>query len=137
MIWYSLAISLHVVAAFVLIAPVLHRLFFFALESPAAPGSQLRTENDTMALLRALSWLCLAVLALTGGFVLYYQGVTVRDVVSGELFTGNYGHLLAVKLLFAAALLVLQLLPARGALVAWMFALVGLTTIGLSAVLIR
>ena len=83
-------------------------------------------------------WLCLPLLAATGTYLLYFQGVTLASVASGELFHGRFGGILRAKFIIVAMLLVVQILAPRldrtgGRLIA----LLGVTGILISAYLVR
>jgi hypothetical protein len=60
--------------------------------------------------LSGLGWVPLAVLIITGIFILYYRGITLHFVVSGGLFLSNFGQLLIVKLVCLVGLAIGQLL---------------------------
>ena len=51
----------------------------------------------------------LAVLILTGAFMLYYRGVTSQSIISGEFFATRYGQVFGLKLLFVLILIGFQI----------------------------
>jgi len=138
MIWYFLAISLHIVAVTLWIGQAIYRTM---IAEPIIKGLG---SQETLSLweindkLDRLGWPCLLISAITGIFILYYQGTTIREVSSGHLSLGQYGQLLQVKLLLVGVMIVLQLFvrPSRVAL-RWCLLCVGLMVIGLSTVLVR
>jgi hypothetical protein len=56
-----------------------------------------------------LGWGALFVLIATGAFVLYSQGMTSQQVISGELFLSPFGWILAAKLILVIALMIFQI----------------------------
>jgi len=50
----------------------------------------------------------LAVLILTGAFMLYYRGVTWQSVVGGDFFATKYGQVFGLKFLFVFILIGFQ-----------------------------
>ena len=50
----------------------------------------------------------LAVLILTGAFMLYYRGVTWQSVVGGDFFSTKYGQVFGLKFLFVLILIGFQ-----------------------------
>ena len=53
-------------------------------------------------------WLCLILLFLTGFFNVLYRGFAIPDLLSGRLWESSFGVVLALKLLFFGAVLVLS-----------------------------
>ena len=51
----------------------------------------------------------LAVLILTGAFMLYYRGVTWQIVVGGDFFATKYGQVFGLKFLFVLILIGFQM----------------------------
>lgn len=51
----------------------------------------------------------LAVLILTGAFMLYYRGVTWQSVVGGDFFATKYGQVFGLKFLFVLILIGFQM----------------------------
>lgn len=136
MIWYALAVSLHILAAVAWIGLATYQLL---VVHPVAkrfdPYWQRREVRD---LSFRIGWPCLGTTVLTGIFLLYYQGVTVQEFTSGRVFVGSFGEALRAKLALTMALIVLQtVVVARPAIFGWPVALVGLTIIGISTLLTR
>ena len=50
----------------------------------------------------------LAVLILTGAFMLYYRGVTWQSVIGGDFFATKYGQVFGLKFLFVLILIGFQ-----------------------------
>lgn len=138
MIWYLLAIYLHIVAAVLWLGQLLYLAVVDHLVAGLGPPERTRPLRDIHDRLRRLSWPCLCVTLATGGFVLYYQGATLHELLSGRLFLGSFGRLLQIKLLLTAALIGLQfLVGTRRIFLESLLVLIGATIIGMSAVLIR
>lgn len=57
---------------------------------------------------RNVGWICLGLLVLSGIVNLTYHGYGWGDLLDGRLWQGPFGHLLGVKLLLVAAVLVLS-----------------------------
>ncbi len=130
MIWYVAAISLHLLAAMLWVGLMLHTLLLGSLGAG-------RLVEDTAERLRRLAWPALGLLALSGIYLLYYQGVTLHDVVSGNLFRGRFGNALAAKLLLVAVLAGLQLVVVRrDPRTAWP-AVIGSAIVVVSAFMVR
>jgi uncharacterized membrane protein len=89
--------------------------------------------------LHQLGWIALVLLAITGGFILYYRGVTVQSILSGGLFLGSFGQVLAIKLILVAGLAMGQLrLTHRPApRLIYLELLATLAVVGLSVALVR
>jgi uncharacterized membrane protein len=139
MIWYFLGVSLHILAAVLWIGQVIYRLA--VVEPLIKRWGPLETPLPLQNMRDKLSWIgwpCLLVTVITGIFILYYQGVTLQEFGSGHLFLGSFGQRLRAKLVLTAALVVLQFFVGpRRIILEWLLALIGLTIIGLSALLIR
>ena len=50
----------------------------------------------------------LAVLILTGAFMLYYRGVTWQSIIGGDFFATKYGQVFGLKFLFVLILIGFQ-----------------------------
>lgn len=86
-----------------------------------------------------LGWAALLILGVTGASILYFQSVTVDQVISGELFLRPFGWTLATKLFLILVLLICQFLlsyrPARG--VIYLTLGLSLAIVGISVLLVH
>lgn len=106
MILYGLCVVLHVIAA----AVWLGHMFFWSLF--AGPGLKRMEDADAGRELRRLSlahgglgWPALAVLVLTGAYMLYARGIDAGDLVSGAFLATRFGQALDAKLVLVAAMI--------------------------------
>jgi hypothetical protein len=107
--WYRLAVVLHLLAVVlwfghmffwsVVVGPVTKRLH------PPEAGLQLRQLSLRYG---GLGWPALGVLIITGMVMLSYRGVTLSQLLSGEMFVGPFGRGLAIKFLLVAWMLAYQ-----------------------------
>ena len=103
---YDWGIVLHVAAA----SLWLGHMFFWSLFS--GPALKSIEPKETAGSLRELSfwmgglgWPALAVLVVTGTYMLARRGVTWRLVASGDLLDLPFGRVLAVKLVLVVAMI--------------------------------
>ncbi len=103
---YRLCIVLHVIAA----AVWLGHMFFWSLF--AGPGLKRMEDADAGRELRRLSlahgglgWPALAVLVLTGAYMLAAQGIGLGDLFSPALLASRFGRALDAKLILVAAMI--------------------------------
>jgi hypothetical protein len=86
-----------------------------------------------------IGWAALFVLVVTGISTLYFQSVTLDQVISRDLFLSPFGWTLAAKLIFVLALLICQFLlsyrPAPG--VIYLNASLSLVVVSLSTRLVH
>jgi uncharacterized membrane protein len=89
--------------------------------------------------LRALGWCTLVVLFLTGGFILYYRGLTFQSIISGELYLVKFGQVLVAKFVLLIGLAIVQLLVTYrpSPRLIYLQLLTTLSMIGLSVLLVR
>lgn len=57
---------------------------------------------------RAIGWMCLGLLALTGGVNLVYRGVSWPELMSLEFWQGSFGKALGIKLLLVSVIFLLS-----------------------------
>lgn len=139
MVWYFVAVSLHILAVTLWIGHMIYGTVFVEPISKrlASAGSD-RLSAPTGDKLSQIAWPCLCVTVLTGMFILYYQGLSVQDVTSGHLFLTGFGQVLRAKLLLVIIMIVLQFFVGpRHTIASLSLLLVGLTVIGLSTPLVR
>lgn len=104
---YLLSVWLHILA----LAVWLGGMAFLALvlvpiaRRPETQGVAASLFHWTGVRFRAVGWACLAILVLTGAFQLGARGVGWGDLLSGRLWEGPFGRLLALKLLVVAVIL--------------------------------
>jgi uncharacterized membrane protein len=107
---YLLSVWLHLLAVVtwlggllflaLVVVPITRR----AAYSAVAPG--LIQESGTR--FRAIGWLCLGLLVLTGIVNLAYRGYGWADLLTGALFRPPFGHVLGAKLLLVAMILAIS-----------------------------
>ncbi len=108
MAWYVCSVALHILAACVWIGgmvflalavlPVLRRPAYQAVAVPLIHALGLR--------LRWIGWAALATLVATGVVNLSYRGIGWAQVRTGAAWQGWFGHVLALKLVLVALILV-------------------------------
>lgn len=59
---------------------------------------------------RALGWVCLGLLVVTGFTNLLYRGYGLESIVSLEIFRGRFGYILEIKLFLVAIIILLSFL---------------------------
>jgi uncharacterized membrane protein len=136
---YWVCISLHLLAASLWLG---HMFVWTLVVGPA----QKRIEPaETAALLRehslflgGLGWPALAVLAITGVYMLGQRGIGLGDLVSGAAFSAA-GDSLAVKLAAVLFMVIYQIVWAhrRAAVAIYFNILAALIVLGASVVLVR
>ena len=136
---YWVCISLHLLAASLWLG---HMFVWTLVLGPA----QKRIEPaETAALLRehslflgGLGWPALAVLAITGVYMLGQRGIGLADLVSGAAFSAD-GDSLALKLAAVLFMVVYQIVWAhrRAAVAIYFDILAALIVLGASVVLVR
>ncbi len=106
---YTLALGIHVLAA----ALWLGHMFFWSLVS--GPALKRLDDRDLGGRLRALSleggglgWPALAVLFVTGWYLLWRRGLVPADLVSGALLGQRFGVALDAKLLLVLLMVLYQ-----------------------------
>ena len=140
MFWYEVCMVLHLLA----VVLWLGHMFFWSIFCgpmvknipPPETGSWLREVSLSMG---GLGWPALTILVVTGIVILGFHGTTVESALSGELFAGQYGHMLAGKLALVVAMIGYQALVGhRSAPLAVYFnMLAALIVIALSVALVR
>lgn len=57
---------------------------------------------------RSAGWACLVLIFLTGGFNLFYRGLTLADLWNGQVWGSSFGVVLAGKLVLFSAVILLS-----------------------------
>ena len=96
-ILYLLAVYIHIVTVAVWFGAMLFR-------DPAS----IRIMSRIAYKVHGIGGPSLAVLILTGAFMLYYRGVTWQSVVGGDFFATKYGQVFGLKFLFVLILIGFQ-----------------------------
>jgi putative copper export protein len=92
---------------------------------------------------RTISWICFAVLAVTGTINLAMRGVRLEDLLRPEWRATAFGHLVLVKLglvAIAAAVTVVHELPASRTAARWLgraLLLIGVAIVAVAVMLVR
>ena len=86
-----------------------------------------------------LGWPALVVLVITGSVLLSYRGATVSQMISGAFFLTPSGHILGLKFLLVACMIVYQWCVGhrRAPRLIYINMFVALLVVGLSTLLVR
>ncbi|MEW6296287.1 MAG: DUF4149 domain-containing protein [Thermodesulfobacteriota bacterium] len=108
--FYLLFVWLHLVAAAVWIGGMVFLALVVVpiIRRPEHQRIAVTLISQTGRRLRWVGWGCLIVLLLSGTVNLAYRGFGWADVWNGHLFTGTFGHTLAIKLLCFVLILLLS-----------------------------
>lgn len=106
---YLICIGLHFIALTLWLG---HMLVWSLIVGPAMkaiePASTAETLRSASLSGGGIGWPALAILVATGLYMLTQRGIAVGDLFSGAAFHGTQGTVLAVKLLFVAAMVAYQ-----------------------------
>lgn len=107
---YTLVVLIHILAAIIwlggmffiaiVIVPVLRRL--------EPPQKRIEVLSATATRFRAISWIAILVLLITGVLNAINHGVTMQKISTGEFFSSYFEKILAVKLMLVFIMLVLS-----------------------------
>ena len=107
---YTLVVLIHILAAIIwlggmffiaiVMVPVLRRL------EPAQ--KRIEVLSATATKFRAISWIAILVLLITGVLNAINHGVTMQKISTGEFFSSYFGKILILKLILVFAMLVLS-----------------------------
>ena len=107
---YNLVVVIHVLAAIIwlggmffiaiVMVPVLRRL--------EPPQMRIEVLSATAIRFRAISWIAILVLLITGVLNAINHGVTMQTISTGEFFSSYFGKILTLKLILVFAMLVLS-----------------------------
>ena len=108
---YQLSVLVHILAAMVWVGGML----FLALVVVPAARSLPPAERSALFHLvgprfRTVGWSCVGLLLVTGVVNLAYRGVMWENLFTAELWSSEFGRVLAVKLVVIAVMLVLSIL---------------------------
>lgn len=108
---YVASVFLHILAAIVWVGGA---VFLGAVLVPALRHPEHRDVAPSLVMatglrFRVVGWVSVAVLVLTGTANLWFRGFGWSDLVSGRLFAGPFGHVLAVKLTVVTLIVALTL----------------------------
>lgn len=96
---YRIAVMLHIAAAMLWLGHMFFWSLFAGITLKKVQPPETAEKLRTMLLWRGgLGWPALAVLAVTGLYQMSWRGLTLGDVMSGELLATPSGRLLAGKL---------------------------------------
>src|SRR3989337_4116992 len=84
----------------IVMVPVLRRL--------EPPQKRIEVLSATATRFRAISWIAILVLLITGVLNAINHGVTMQKISTGEFFSSNFGKILILKLILVFAMLVLS-----------------------------
>jgi uncharacterized membrane protein len=108
---YRLALALHVLAFTLWLG---HMFVWSLITGPALkqlqPPQSAELLRERSLYLGGLGWPALAVLIVTGSYLLSVRGVGLGDLISGAAFLGITGSALAVKLALVLAMIGYQAL---------------------------
>lgn len=107
---YLLTVWLHVLAAATWLGGMVFLVLVLVPVTRQAPFAGLASVliEATGRRFRRVGWIALVVLVASGLVQLAYRGFTWADALSGRLWYGSFGQVLAIKLLLVAAILVLS-----------------------------
>lgn len=137
---YHACVALHLLA----MATWLGHMFIWSIVvGPAAkalrPAEDGRSLRDASLSIGGLGWPALAILVVTGSFLLARRGITIDALLTGAAFAGTVGKVLALKLSAVSAMVLYQTVyahrPAKFAVHVNM--LVALVILGCSVLLVR
>jgi uncharacterized membrane protein len=108
--FYPLFVWLHLVAAAVWIGGMVFLALVVVpiIRRPEHQQIAVSLISQTGRRFRWVGWGCLIVLLLSGTVNLAYRGFGWADAWSGHLFTGFFGHTLAIKLFCVVLILLLS-----------------------------
>lgn len=109
MAFYLICVGLHILAVGLWIG---HMIFWTLIIGPATKRLE---PPENREIVRAVSirkgglgWPSLAVLILTGVYLLYYNGVTLGVMISGDFLGTRFGQILSLKILLVIGMIVYQ-----------------------------
>ena len=141
---YLASVWIHILAAMTwmggMMAFVVLVMPYFRGQSEAARADFLKWFGPRF---EAVSWICLAILAVTGAFNLWIRGVQPRDFLRPEWRATSFGQLLLWKLALVALVTALSATHARaglGSQARWLgraLLVVGLAIVAVAVSLVR
>lgn len=108
---YLFSVWLHILAAMVWVGGMLFLVFVLVpvLRGSATPQEAARFVRATGLRFRSVGWVALCVLVATGFSNIFLRGISPADLVSGGFWSSGWGHVLGVKLVLVAVVLILSL----------------------------
>jgi putative copper resistance protein D len=108
---YLLSVWLHILAAVTYIGGMIFLALVLVptIRKPEYRDIAMDLVHRTGTRFRNVGWVCLGVLVLTGGVNLAFHGIGLLDLLSGEAFRSSFGHILGLKLLLVAVLLLMSI----------------------------
>lgn len=107
---YQLSVFVHIVSAVIWVGGM---LFLALVIAPATRHMPPAERGPIFSLVgrrfRAIGWVCIALLIVTGIANVAWRGVTWGDVASGRLLTSDFGRVLVAKLAVIAVMIALSL----------------------------
>jgi uncharacterized membrane protein len=110
--FYLSAVWVHVLSAVVWIGGMvfLSLVLIPVTRGPAYQAIAVSLVRETGLRFRRVGWSCLGLLLVSGTFNLGYRGFGWADLWTQRLFEGPFGHVLRLKLLLVAVILLLSTL---------------------------
>ena len=107
---YLVSVWFHILAALVWIGGMvfLALILIPVIREPEHRGLAVSLIHRTGVRFRVVGWACLGLLIVTGTFNVTYRGFGWTDAVSGRLWQGIFGRILALKLGLVVAILLLS-----------------------------
>lgn len=107
---YLISVFIHIISAVVWIGGMTFIILVLV------PALRKNVERQTFSKLfhlvgvrfRRIGWISLFLLIATGMFNLNFRGYDMKDLWSGELFSGDFGHVLLQKLIAVVVILVIS-----------------------------
>ena len=88
--------------------------------------------------LGGVGWYAQAVLWSTGGYLLFYRGISLTDLFSADLISTSWGQALWLKILFVLSLVVLQItVGSKPSSFKYAYIILAFLVIGISTMLVR
>lgn len=109
MLLYQVSVFIHILSAIVWIGGM---LFLALVIVPATrglpPAERAALFGAVGRRFRAVGWVCIGLLLVTGVVNTTYRGVTWENVFTADLWSSPFGRVLALKLLVVAVMLALS-----------------------------
>lgn len=109
---YLLSVWLHILSAALWLGGMLFLVFVLVPSLRKATDEKLYVVliHKVGARFRWVGWVSLGLLFLTGVINLHFRGYGVGEILKGQVFRGNWGHTLAVKLTLFLVVLFLSVI---------------------------
>jgi len=105
---YLVSVWLHIIAAMTWIGGMLFLVTVIVpmLRQPSMRDRAMELFHLLGVRFRRVGWIAISLLIVTGVFNLLHRGYQLDQILSGAVFAGAWGHLLAGKLLLVALIVV-------------------------------